>query len=329
MVATCWTDVRRPGASWKDLVADHAHDHELVTLALFDGCQTNIDCRQIAGLCRIAADGPFRLVFLNEIERNLLHRVVVGKIGGCYHRTSRHARIFDRLAAGIDERLRHRAVGMIDAAVIALVLQRDMRQHRRGAGRADKDRIRRTRQNLQHRRRDRGIGAVVALAGNDIDAFLLRDLIEGIPVQIAPAIGKADESDGLHVVLLHVLDDGGNHDRDRVRQVEYPRQFRFRDQHRREPICGVLASTATSLMAVAVIGRGRAQDNVDLVLVDELARILHRGGRIGGVVQQNPSDRHAAERLRKHLGGIAIGNAVGGVAAGEGARQTDLDFLRQ
>jgi hypothetical protein len=45
---------------------------------------------------------------------------------------------------------------------------------------------------------------------------------QGVVDEIAPGIGKADEGDGLVAGLLHLLDDGADHEIGRLRQPSGP-----------------------------------------------------------------------------------------------------------
>ena len=128
---------------------------------------------------RIARDrarralAPFRLIFLDEVERDLLHRIVVGKIGCGDDRSGRHPGILDRLAAGIDERLRDRAMGVIDAAVVALSFRVTCGSTAAVPDAPTKTASGELTNDLQRRRGHRSVGAVIALGSDDVDAFLL------------------------------------------------------------------------------------------------------------------------------------------------------------
>ena len=180
---------------------------------------------------------------------------------------------------------------------LSLVVSRDELLLRRRAGRAgggDQDRVGIRGDELQHLSGDRGVGAVVLLLGDDLDAGRLRRVADLGEPAVAVAVGEADEADRLHAVRLHVHGDGVGHQRVALRRLEHPPRLGIRRiddprrgghrDHRR------LGGRHDVHHRQRVRGDRRADDDVDLVLGDELLRVRHGLRRVGGVVQHDPVD---------------------------------------
>ena len=106
--------------------------------------------------------------------RDLLGRIRIRNLVDDEHRPGGEHRAFHLLLAELDEVLGGHRVRLVDAALVALVEQRRLRQHRGTADGGDQHRIGLGRHELQRLPGDALVGARVALVRDDADARLLR-----------------------------------------------------------------------------------------------------------------------------------------------------------
>jgi hypothetical protein len=69
----------------------------------------------------------------------------------------------------------------------------------------------------------------------------------------------------------------------------------------------------------------RADDDVDLVLAQQLARVGHRLGRVRAVVEHDPVDLLAGDRRRQELERVLLRDAERCGRPGRGQRHADVD----
>ena len=133
--------------------------------------------------------------------------IAVGHLGKHQHQARREHRAFDLGAAQAQEIGRRRSVRLVDAALVAGIDQRDVRQHGRASGRGDQHGVGPRSNQLRDLPGDRRIGPQELFVRNDLDARLLRLRAEhGVPV-VAVGIVEADDPDRLHACLHHVADE--------------------------------------------------------------------------------------------------------------------------
>ena len=131
------------------------------------------DCHQPAGVPGVGAEGRDRalavrrLVLGDVVERARPHRVVRRQLRRHQHRARRQVGAVDVLAADAQEVVVGDAVRLVVLAGVAALLQRSLRQHGRRARGGDQDRVGLGGDELQHLAGDRGVGARIALAGDD------------------------------------------------------------------------------------------------------------------------------------------------------------------
>mmetsp|Transcript_6985 Transcript_6985/g.29651 ORF Transcript_6985/g.29651 Transcript_6985/m.29651 type:complete len:571 (-) Transcript_6985:511-2223(-) len=293
-------------------------------------------CEQQTGIPGMAAEGRHRalavggLVLGDVVLGALLDRVVGGQLGRHQHRAGRQQRAFDILAADAQEVVVGNAVGLVDLAGIAALLQRLLRQGRGRAGTGDQDGVGLGRDKLEHLAGDRRVRAVVAFAGDDVELLGRGDLVELAPPALAVGIGKADEAGRLDAVVDHVGHDGQGHHDVVLRRLEHPALLRVdglddagRGRHRDHRRAGL----GHRIDHRQRVGRGgRADDDVDLVVGDQLARIGDGRGGVGGVIQDDVVDLLATQGLRHQREGVLLGDAQRRGRAGGRQRDADIDI---
>ena len=194
-------------------------------------------------------------------------------------------------------------MGLVDQALEALFLEGLLRQRGRGAGTADEHGIRLGRHDLQDLAGDRGVVALEAFAGDDLQLAGFGDLGEFLVPAFAVGIGKTDEGDSLDVLVSHVLDDGGGHVRVVLGGLEDPLALgvhRFDDNSRaghRDQRCFVFDGDVHHRQRIG--RRRRADDDIDLVLGDQLFDVLGRLRRVGRIVKHDVIDLLAGDGRRQ------------------------------
>ena len=181
---------------------------------------------------RHAARAVLGLVELDVFQRRLLGGVRIGQLGRHRHRPDRQDAALDGLAADLQELFIGRRVGLVDLALVAALGERGVGQRGRGAGAGDHHRVGPGCHQLEHLAAHRGVGAVVALDGDQLDAGGFGgggDLLEPV---FAVGVGEADEAEGLHAGLLHVADQGLGHQRVVLGRAEDPGVLGGRQVHR-------------------------------------------------------------------------------------------------
>jgi hypothetical protein len=104
---------------------------------------------------------------------------------GHQHRAGGQEGAVHVLAADAQEVVVGHAVGLVDLALVAALLERLLRQRRRRAGAGDQHRVGLGGHDLQHLAGDRGVGARIALVGDDLQA-LERGHLGELPYQPSP-----------------------------------------------------------------------------------------------------------------------------------------------
>ena len=262
-------------------------------------------------------------------QGRLLHRVVVRQLGGDDHRADRQEGALDILAANAQEVIVGDAVGLIDQALVALFLQRLLRQGRRGAGTTDQHGIRLGGDDLENLTGHRGVVALIALVGDDLQLAGFGDLGKLLVPALAVSVGETDESDGLHVLVGHVLDQRGRHVGIVLGGLEHPLALvvhglddNGRAGHRNQR-CLVFNGNVHHGQRTRG-GRG-ADDDVDLVLADQLLDVLGGRRRVGGVIEHDVVDLLAADGGRQQREGVFFRNAERGSRAGGGNGNANVD----
>ena len=125
-------------------------------------------------------------------------------------------------AADAQEVAVRRAVGLVDAAFVAALLQRFLRHSGCRAGAGHQHRIRTRRVHLQYLTGHRGVAAGEALVGHDFNLVGFRLFGKFTVPALAIGIGKADERHGLDAVGGHVSGDGRGHLDVVLRRLEGP-----------------------------------------------------------------------------------------------------------
>ncbi len=219
------------------------------------------------------------LIGLAELQPHRLRGMRVGKLVEHDDRTGRHD---DTLTGRADEAYevridqRRTAIELALEAALGKALQG---KRPAGARTAVEKRVGLRRHHLQHLRAHARIRPRVALVGDDFDAGRVGGAFRHVVDEIAPGIRKADEADRLDVLHLHLVDDDAEHVarvlRDRNRpgllvDLRHARHRRRRDDRHLE-----FARNRDE-------GRRRRcargpHDDVDLVFLDQLARVLRRG----------------------------------------------------
>ena len=122
------------------------------------------------GAERRRLDAELLLVGRDVRLRDLLGRVAVGDLVDDQHRAGGEDRALDLVLAELDEVVGRDGVRLVDRALVALVAQRGLRQHRGAADGGDQHRVGLRREDLQRLAGDALVRARVALVGDDADA---------------------------------------------------------------------------------------------------------------------------------------------------------------
>lgn len=290
--------------------------------------KARVHARRVARELRDRAGTVFRLVRVDERERGLAGRMIGRQRARDDHRLGREQRPVDVLAAELDEFRRRDPVRLVDRALVAALDQRALRQDGRRAGARDQDRVGFRRDQLQCLARDARVGAVVALGRDDADLAQVREARELVQPAVAVAVREADETDRLHAVVGHVARHHVGHRAVALRHLERPGPRAFlrlddragADQrdHRRLPGRDRVERRERGRRDV------RPDHDVDVILVDQLADVAHRGARVGCVVEHRHLHGLPGDRLRPHQDGVLARDADRGGRAGR--RQVDADL---
>ncbi len=168
---------------------------------------------------------------------------------------------------------------------------------------------------------DRRVDAGVALVGQHLDAVVGFGCLGAVVDEIAPSVGEADIADVFHGVALHAVGDDLDQQRGGLRNGDRPLIGRIRlsdqrgdgnhrhlqlgrDRHHRDGRRG---------------GCGADQE-IDFLFLDQLARVAGRGGGIGAVVELDQPDLLAVDLALVFHGGL---DAASVRDADRGARSTE------
>ena len=173
------------------------------------------------------------------------------------------------------------------------------------------------------------VSARIALVGDDLHAGGVGGFFERVVDEIAPGVVIADIADRLDAGCSHPLDHGFHHHGRWLRNGNHPRAGVARY------VSGRCQCDQWDFQFVRDRGdcercrRGaRAHQNVDLVLLDQLAGIARTGRRIGGIIELNGFDFDAVdlafvdEACGKTFG---IGNPDRGAGTGHRGYQANSD----
>ena len=277
---------------------------------------------------RIARQRAFTLpVGGLELERDLLHRVRRGELVGHHDRTARHDQAVGGCAGhahevGVDEAMR-----AVQAALVAALGQAEVGQRARRPGVAGEHRVGARGDDLEHLARHRRIAACIALVGDDPDAGRRRRLLERAVDEVAQGVAEADVGDGLDALGLHVIDDRRHHQRKRLADADRPAALAGRqvDRRRRQQRRVRLARHRGDRHGAG--HAGGADQRVDLVVGDELARVARGDRRVGRVVEHDQLHLvpgHQRMLRQRRLDTLGVGNAEAGDRARHRADEADL-----
>ncbi|MNI48145.1 hypothetical protein D3C73_1026990 [compost metagenome] len=186
-----------------------------------------------------------------------------------------------------------------------------MRQRARRSRRSHQNGIRPRAQQLQCLCGYAGVRLHIAFGGDQLDARLFGLLARLGQPAIAVGVGKADIAQRLDAAFLHVGKGGGNHqvfvldhlenpaplrvhrfdDFDAGGQAQQRHLFFQRDGHQRQS---------------RRRDRG-AQDDINLVFVDQPPKRARRLGRVGRIVQDGVADGFAVQFARQQVDGVLGG----------------------
>ncbi|MEY9398681.1 hypothetical protein ABIF66_009496 [Bradyrhizobium japonicum] len=269
------------------------------------------------------------LVDAAEIQRDLLGKVLVGKLLGDDHGTRGDLNAVGRLAADVDEvRIDecHRAVGV---ALEAPLGEREKGQRALRTRAAVQYGVGTCGHHLENLRGDRGVGAGIALVGLNLDVTGGFGGLGAVVDEVAPGIGEADIADVLHAVAFHAVGHDLHEERGRLRHRHHPLLRRIRqlaDRRDRDHRHFQLARHRRHRDGRG--RRGRADQEVDLLFFHQLARIAGRGRRVGAVVELDQANGLAVDGLLVLIGGIdaaPIGDADRRAVAAQRGDEADGD----
>ena len=266
-----------------------------------------------------------------EIGRELLGKMPIGQLLGHDHGPGRHLHAFRGLAADTYEiRIDQRGEPII-VALEATIGQRQQRQRRLRRGSADQHAIRLGGENTQDLRGNRRIRARITLVGRELDVAALFSRLAASIDEIAPSVGKADVADIVHLVALHAVGDDLGHQHRRLRNRDRPLLGGIRrlDLDRRDRDHGNAEFVGDRRHRDRPRRSGGADQNIDLLFLDQLARIARRGGRIGAVVELDHRHGLGTDLALVFLRGfhpIGVGNAKRRSWTAERGDEAQFDF---
>src|SRR5690606_9860203 len=181
-----------------------------------------------------------------------------------------------------------------------------------------------------------GVRATVAFDGHHLDVGAVDRRVQ--LVEAAFTVGVVDRQVGerLHVVGDHVLDDAGDHEPVGLRRLEDPAAVLYRLDYRRR--CRQADVRDRGLLYGVdyrqAVGRdGAADDDVDVVLLDQPVHVRDSLGRVRGGVEEDDLDGHAVDAtggvhlVLQHAERVGLWLSQGGGGTGCGHRRSDADAL--
>src|SRR5262249_48734077 len=110
--------------------------------------------------------------------------------------------------------------------------------------------------------------------------------------EISPRVAETDEAYVLDTHLVHLLDDDADHQRGRLRHRDRPGSsvYFLHERHGRQGDHRYALLCRDTDHGGRCRSPSRAEQNVDLVFFNQLARILGCGGRIRTVLELNDPD---------------------------------------
>eukprot|EP01022_Parablepharisma_sp_SALTPOND_P035227 TRINITY_DN945_c0_g1_i1.p1 TRINITY_DN945_c0_g1~~TRINITY_DN945_c0_g1_i1.p1 ORF type:complete len:1221 (+),score=475.85 TRINITY_DN945_c0_g1_i1:429-4091(+) len=263
------------------------------------------------------------LVAGHEVGRQLFGGIAVRQCLRHHGRARHHVGTLDILAAQADQVARGGAVGLEDPALVAAFDEGLVRHCRATARGHHQHRIRVAADHAQGLRGDAGVGPREALHRADLDAGGTRQALHLLEPVLTIGVGVTQETDVLHAQLLHLLHHATGHHGGGLRQAEGPGVAAFGSLDGRD-------GQLHRLRLQRHVGHGqrrrhgsRADDQVDLVLGHQAARILAGLGGIGGVVEDDQLDLLAADALGPQCKSILGRDAQARTRAGQRHHHAD------
>ncbi|MCY1521703.1 hypothetical protein D9M68_565280 [compost metagenome] len=217
--------------------------------------------------------------------------MAVGDLVEHQHQAGGEDGAFHLLAAELEEVRQGGAVGLVHLAAIALVEQGGLRQHRGAARCGHQHGVRTGDEHLQALPGDRGVLALEAFVGHQLDAVLGGQGAHYLGPVLAIGVGGADEAQGLHAARAHVFHQGLGDQVVVLGGLEHPlllfvhRQHHGGGAHRRQQRHAGLGDELDNAHGV---GRtARADDGVDVLFADQLLQRLDGSGGVAAVIQRD------------------------------------------
>ena len=202
---------------------------------------------------------------------------------------------------------------LIELPVVSAFLESHLRHRRRRARAGDQHRIGLGGHDLEYLACHRGVAAAKTLAGHQLQLVGLGELGELLKPAFAVGIVEADEGDRLYTPARHVGGNRGRHVLIVLRRLEHPLRLgvrRIDDPRRRRHRDGRRFRLGDDIDHGQRIRRdGRSDHDVDLVLGNQLARVLDRGRGVGGVIEHDVIDLLAADGRWQQGDGVLLRNA--------------------
>jgi hypothetical protein len=206
--------------------------------------------------------------------------------------------------------------------------QRRLRQHGGAADRGDQHGIGLRRHQLQHLPGRALIVARVAFVGDDADAGLLGHRHEYLVPVLAIRVVEADEADRLHAVLRHVRQQRAGDEVVVLRRLEHPALLgieRLDDARRAHGGHHRNFGLRDEIEDRQRIRRGRRADQrVDVVLLDELLDVLHGARGVSAVLELHVLDGRVTDLPGQQVPGVFLRNADRRRRSGGGDHEADL-----
>ena len=241
-------------------------------------------------------------------------------------------RAFHILAAYAQEVSIGHAVGLVVLALVAALFERLFGQCCGRAGACNQHGIRLGTHDLECLASYRGVGAREGFGGHQLHALGFGSLLEFLQPAFAISVVEADEANGLHTALGHVIGNGASHHAVVLRCLEDPLLLVVHG--RDDPGRGTQRDHGSLALGDHVdhgqrVGRGAgANDDVGLAFADELACVGNSCGGVRCVVQNDVVDLLATHGLGHQGHGVFLGDAQRGSRPGGGNHHTDRDIRK-
>ena len=257
----------------------------------------------------------------HEVQRNIAQGIIRRQLLCDEHRSSGYIAAFDLFPAHAQKVVVRSALGLVDAALVATLHQREVRKSSRRAGADDKYGVGLGGNDPKHLRNDAWIIDAKPLHRRQLEAVGLRQLLDRLQEAVAVCVGQSHDAESFHPGLPHVIEDqvrghhfgGGQLERPlavRIQRLDDGATARQRD--RRYSPFSDQGKNCKRIRRVA-----GPDDDVDVAFLDQTARSAGGGGRVRIVVEHGDLHRLTGQLVAPKAYGIIGGRPQRGSGPGQ------------